>query len=179
MPEKFLAILLDSGDTLVDEATEIRDASGIVIQASLIPGAVEMVRALKARGYRLGLVADGFKVSFENILGGFGLYDLFDARAISDQVGVEKPHPLMFHTALEQLGIPAQEYGRVMMVGNHLARDIHGANALGIVSVWLDWSPRRPKTPACDLETPRYTIKAPLELLALLDRLEDDPPIDD
>ncbi len=31
------AVLLDSGDTLVDEATEIRDAQGYVVEAALIP----------------------------------------------------------------------------------------------------------------------------------------------
>jgi len=177
MSEKFLAICLDSGDTLVDEATEIRDENGIVIQAGLIPGAAEMVRALKARGRRLALVADGFQSSFFNILGGYGLYDLFDACAISDQLGVEKPHPLMFHAAMRQLGIPREQYSRVMMVGNNLERDISGANALGITSVWIDWAPRRSKVPASAIEVPAYTIKTPFELLGLLERLEGGPAL--
>ena len=58
------------------------------------------------------------------------------------------------------------------MVGNNLERDIAGANALGLISVWLDWAPRRSKTPADALEVPDYTIKSPLELLGVLDRLE-------
>ncbi len=58
------------------------------------------------------------------------------------------------------------------MVGNHLARDIKGANALSMISVWLDWSPRRAKIPADETETPRYTIKQPLELLQVIERLE-------
>lgn len=172
MPEKFLAIFLDSGDTLVDEGTEIFNENGIVVQAGLIPGAAEMVRALKARGRRLALVADGYTTSFENILGGYGLLQLFDARAISEQLGVEKPHPAMFQSALEQLGIPGDQRGRVMMVGNNLERDISGANALGITTVWIDWAPRRSKIPANDLEVPTYTIKTPLELLDLLERVE-------
>lgn len=173
MTQPFLAICLDCGDTLVDEGTEIRDENGIVVYAGLIPGAADMVRALKARGRRIALVADGYQASFQNILGGYGLYDLFDARAISDQLGVEKPHPAMFHAALEQLDIPREQYARVMMVGNNLERDIAGANALGITSVWIDWAPRRSKIPANPLEVPHHTIKNPLELLELLDRLEE------
>ena len=51
------AVLLDSGDTLVDEATEIRDADDHVVQADLIPGAGEMVETLAREGYRIALVA--------------------------------------------------------------------------------------------------------------------------
>lgn len=60
----FLAICLDSGDTLVDEGTEIKDEQEVVLQAELIPGAAELLHALKARGYPVALVADGPAGSF-------------------------------------------------------------------------------------------------------------------
>src|SRR5690606_14451516 len=66
------AVLLDSGDTLVDEASEIRDEADHVIVADLIPSAREMVETLAAQGYRIALVADGRVKSFANILGGHG-----------------------------------------------------------------------------------------------------------
>lgn len=168
----FLAICLDSGDTLVDEGTEIKDVQEVVLRAELIPGAAELVRALKARGYPVALVADGPAGSFHNIYHQHHLYHCFDAFAISGEVGVSKPDARMFHHALQQLGIAPADYGRVIMVGNYLERDIKGANALGIVSVWLDWAPRRPKLPANASEVPQYTIKFPLDLLTLLDDLE-------
>jgi putative hydrolase of the HAD superfamily len=172
MNESILAVCLDSGDTLVDEGTEIKDDHEVVQQAELIPGAADMVRALKAAGYRLALVADGPYGTFQNVLGHYGLFDLFDVLAISGKVGVEKPHPEIFHYALDQLGIAPADYGRVVMVGNNLARDIKGANDLGLISVWLDWAPRRPKIPADPSEKPDYTIKSPQELLPLLQSLE-------
>src|SRR3712207_8665848 len=49
--------------------------------------------------------------------------------------GCEKPDRRMFIHALDALGIPPEEWGRVAMVGNNLARDIRGANQLGLVSV--------------------------------------------
>lgn len=173
MPRKILAILMDSGDTLVDEGSEVRAGSELVLEAQLIPGAAELVRGLRQRGYRLGLVADGLSASFQNVLGRqHGLLGQFEVLAISEEVGASKPHPLMFETALAGLDISPEQFGQVVMVGNHLARDIRGANALGLISVWLDWSPRRPKSPADVLEEPRYTIHAPLDLLDILDRLE-------
>lgn len=170
----FLAICLDSGDTLVDEGTEIKDEQEVVQRAALIPGATELVKTLKAWGYPLALVADGPVGSFENILAQHGLRAYFDAFAISGEVGVSKPDARMFHHALTQLGIAPADYGRVIMVGNNLERDIKGANALGIVSVWLDWAPRRAKIPADASEQPQYTIKLPLDLLSLLKQLEDE-----
>ena len=48
----------------------------------------------------------------------------------------------------------------------------YGANALGMISVWIDWAPRRPKVPADDLEVPAFTIRQPLELLEVIEALE-------
>ncbi len=169
---RILAICIDSGDTLVDEATEIKDAHEATQRATLIPGAAELLRELARRGYRLALVADGPPATFANVLTQHRLYDYFDAFAISGHVGCVKPDRRMFVHALDQLGIAPDEYGRTIMLGNYLERDIKGANELGMISVWLDWSPRRPKTPADASEVPCYTIKQPLELLAILDQLE-------
>jgi FMN phosphatase YigB (HAD superfamily) len=169
------AVFLDSGDTLVDEATQVFDENGIVLKAGLIPGAGELMRELKRRGYRLGLVADGRTLSFRNSLLPHGIYGLFDVYAISEEVGVDKPQSAMFQKALDDLQIPPEAYGQVVMVGNHLGRDIKGANGMGLISVWLDWSPRRPKVPSDASETPRYTIHMPLDLLPLLERLERQP----
>ncbi len=169
---QLLAICLDCGDTLIDEATEVKTADDVSLRAELIPGADMLLHELKRRGYPLALVADGPTATFRNNLAPYGLYDLFDAYAISQEVGVSKPNAAIFHHALAQLEIGPEAYGRVLMVGNYLARDIKGANELGLISVWLDWSPRRPKTPADAAETPDYIIKTPLELLDVVDAIE-------
>lgn len=168
------AIFLDSGDTMVDEGTEIKDANAVVQRAELIPGATAMVQGIKERGYPLALVADGPVGTFQNVLTHHRLYRYFDAFAISGAIGVEKPDARMFVHALQALQIAPADYHRVMMVGNNLARDIKGANALGLISVWLDWAPRRSKIPADASEVPHHTIKTPDALLSLLDQLEEE-----
>lgn len=165
-------IFLDCGDTIVDEATEIKDSRGATQRAELIPGAADMVKQLAERGYTLALVADGPADTFKNALGQHDLYDYFAAMAISELVGVTKPDARMFEEALQSLNIPPEENDRVVMVGNNLERDIKGANRLGILSVFLSWSPRRSKTPADDEEAPDYEITEPLALLDLMDALE-------
>lgn len=172
MTNNILAICLDCGDTLVDEATEVKTLAGVSLRADLIPDAGELMRELKQRGYPLALVADGPAETFINNLHPHGLYDLFDVYAISEHVGVDKPHPDIFHHALKQLHIEPHHYGKVVMIGNNLERDIKGANQLGLISVWLDWAPRRPKIPADASEVPQYTIKLPLELLTTIDQIE-------
>ena len=171
MKKKILAICLDCGDTLVDEATEVKDGE-VSLRADLIPGADKLLHELIKRGYPLALVADGPAATFENNLKPYDLYRLFDSYAISEELGVLKPHSQMFHHALNQLNITEKDYSGVLMVGNNLERDIKGANDLGIISVWLNWSPRRSKIPADQSETPNFTIKTPLELLDVIDSLE-------
>jgi putative hydrolase of the HAD superfamily len=169
---KLRAICFDFGDTLADEATEEKDAAGVTLRAELIPGAAELVLDLKRRGYPLALVADGYPGTYRNVLAQHAIYECFDAFAISEEIGVCKPEARMFTHALALLGIPPSQYADTIMVGNHLERDIKGANQLGIISVWIDWAPRRAKTPADDSEIPRFTIRTPLDLLDVIDSIE-------
>ncbi len=78
----------------------------------------------------------------------------------------------MFTHALDQLGVTSSEYPRCIMVGNRLDRDVKGANDLGLISVWLNWSPRGRKSPEDRSEEPRFTIHTPLELLEVLGEVE-------
>lgn len=172
MPNCLLAICFDFGDTLIDQATEIKDETLTTLQADLIPGAALLLYELKRRGYRLAIVSNGPVGSIPNVLGHYGVYDLFDACAISQGLGIDKPDPRIFRHALNHLGIPAAEVGRTVMVGNDLAADVAGANGVGMISVWLNWAPRGRKAPAGDLEIPKYTVEEPLALLPLLDELE-------
>lgn len=172
-PSHFGAIFLDCGDTLVDERTEIKEPDGeVVLRGDLLPGADAMVRALKAAGYRLVLVADGPRRSFVNLLGQHRLWDLFDAHVISEDVGAVKPDARMFDAALAAAGLSRADAWRCVMVGNNLSRDIKGANALGITSVFMAWSTLRSHQASEPAELADYTIRSPKELPALLHQLE-------
>lgn len=167
------AIFLDCGDTLIDERTEEKlPGSEIVIKADLIPGAREMMDALKAAGHKLILVADGPRQTFVNMLTHHGLWDHFDAHIISEDVGVHKPDAAMFDAALAAAGLTRADAWRTVMVGNNLSRDICGANALGITSIFMAWSTLRTHEAANPSEVADYRIDSPAELPALLDRLE-------
>ncbi|MCI3922933.1 HAD hydrolase-like protein [Paenibacillus sp. TRM 82003] len=164
-------IFLDCGDTLIDESTEIRDEHDVVVRAELIPGAAETVRTLSERGYRLAMVADGLAQSFKNMMTHHGLYDCFEVMIYSECIKQLKPHPRMFKAAAAAMELGPDDFDRIVMVGNNLKRDIRGANGVGMISVYMNWSPRYAKEPADELEIPQYTIREPLELLELVERL--------
>jgi putative hydrolase of the HAD superfamily len=167
------AVLLDCGDTLADESSEVKiPDTEIVTAAHLIPGARQLLDDLKARGYRLALVADGPRATFENILGGYRLWDHFETHAISEDVGVHKPDAAMFDAALAGLGLTRADCGRIVMIGNNLPRDIAGANRLGIISLFMGWSKRRTHTPETADEVPGYTVFDLRDVIDMLDRIE-------
>lgn len=173
METKNLIIFIDSGDTLIDEGSEVRKVKGgVVYEAEFIPGAKEMVKELKARGYRLALVADGLKESFDRMYAQHQMEDIFEKRAVSEIVGEDKPSAKMFRTAMELMGLKEEDKNRIIMVGNNIKRDIVGANRFGIHSVLLTWSPRYDMTPMTEEETPEYRIEEPMRLLELVEKLE-------
>lgn len=167
------AVFLDCGDTLADEATEEKiPGTEIVTRADLIPGAADTVRQLVASGYRLALVADGPRKTFENILGAHRLWDCFEAHVISEDVGELKPSARMFAAAAGALCLSDEDCRRTVMVGNNLQRDILGANRFGLISVFLAWSKRRSHKHRLRRERPRLTISHIWKLPDLLERIE-------
>jgi HAD superfamily hydrolase (TIGR01509 family) len=62
---------------------------------------------------------------------GFG--ELFDAFVTSEDVGYCKPHRAMFETALRELDVHPEA---AAMIGDRPERDIAGAHALGLRTIW-------------------------------------------
>jgi putative hydrolase of the HAD superfamily len=170
---RLAALLFDLGDTLMIEEMEVKDAGGTTLRAEMVPGMPEALRGFKAAGYRLALVADSRPHTPENVLRQHGLYELFEAFAVSEIVGVSKPDPGIFRAALDALAIPEADYGRVVMVGNNLERDIAGANRLGLISVFFHLNDRRRTQPITPDEVPCYTVTSAAELSGLIARLDD------
>lgn len=92
-----------------------------------------------------------------------GLGDLVAATVTSARNGHRKPHPAIFEEALRRAGCAADE---ALFVGDTLAQDIAGANAMGMRSV-LIWH-RDDKQPALDSVRPAHVIRRIPELLDLL-----------
>jgi putative hydrolase of the HAD superfamily len=102
-----------------------------------------------------------------------GLGYCFDAWIVSEVVGKQKPEPIMFEKAYEALNLTEADKPRIVMIGNNLKKDVAGANRQGLISVWLDWSPRYFHTVEEPDWQPDYTVKTPAELIPLIHALEE------
>lgn len=173
MKNRNLIIFTDSGDTIIDEGTQVFDERGIVTKADFIPGADRVLKTLYEEGYRIALVADGEWESFQNVYRENGLGYCFEEWIVSEVVGEQKPAKSMFDTAMQKMKLTDADKPYIVMIGNNLKKDVAGANRYGLTSVWLDWSPRYFHTVEEADWTPDYTVKTPDELLALLHRLEE------
>ncbi len=165
-------IFIDSGDTLIDESSEIRNDCDIVQTANFVPGAREMLNTLHTEHYRIAMVADGYAESFRNMYTYLNMNHCFEQRIYSSDVGEEKPSRKMFLRAMEQMNLKDEDKPQIIMVGNNLKRDIVGANRFGITSVLLDWSPRYSMQPESEEEKPCYIIHNPMDLVDLVHRLD-------
>jgi putative hydrolase of the HAD superfamily len=123
---------------------------------------------LRSQGYRLGLISNAADdANVQRLVDKAGLRTCFDVILTSAALGIRKPHPRIFHTALETWqAIP----GQAVMVGDTLPADIQGAKNLGIFSVWVTRRVDLPDKPAPDL-WPDASIENVGELPSLLSSL--------
>jgi putative hydrolase of the HAD superfamily len=114
---------------------------------ALFPGAADLLRRLRARGKRLGLVTNGFSETHREKIALLRVGEFFDAVFIADEVGMLKPDPLLFAHACTTLGGSPSHSA---MVGDRYERDIRGAGEAGLFTIWLNLrdEPLPPGAPA-------------------------------
>lgn len=94
----------------------------------LVPGTMELLEYLKPK-YHLHLITNGFQEVQHTKLSGSGMEPYFETLTVSEEVGVKKPNPEIFHYALRKAGAKAEES---LMIGDEMAVDIDGARAAGM-----------------------------------------------
>jgi len=107
------------------------------------PDVFPTLQALRKRSVRVGLISN-WDSRLVPLLGRLGIWELLDAAAVSFEVGVEKPHPLIFRQALSRCGVRPQQ---AALVGDSLEEDVQGATAAGLRAVWLRRGGPRPAVP--------------------------------
>ena len=122
--------------------------------------------ALRARGYRLGIIANqepGAKERLEV----WGLSRYFSVIASSAELGVSKPDPEIF---LRALAMANCEPEHAVMVGDRLDNDIRPAKELGMTTIRVRKGLAVYMQPSCEAEIPDHTADCLAELPGLLDR---------
>jgi HAD superfamily hydrolase (TIGR01509 family) len=118
------------GDAARDRWVE--EADPLMTEVALLPGARELIVALKERGHRVVLASSGKPHHVDLAL------DLLDARTIADgwttseDVEETKPAPDLLHVALEKIGEPADAPS--VVIGDSVF-DVEAAKNAGMPAV--------------------------------------------
>lgn len=102
---------------------------------SPVPGAFEVLDALKDRGHTIGVVTNGFVQGQMNKIKSCRIDTFIDHITISEEAGVAKPDPRIYLEALKKCGAEPSD---TIMIGDTWDSDILGSYALGIKPVWYN-----------------------------------------
>lgn len=107
-------------------------------KTALIDGARDILDYLASRGYRMGIVSNGFREVQYNKLRSSAIDSYFDLVVLSDDAGANKPSPDFFHYAEKRA---ASARARNIIIGDNLSADIIGALKAGWEAIWFNRSP--------------------------------------
>ncbi|MFX1252271.1 MAG: HAD family hydrolase [Promethearchaeota archaeon] len=118
---------------------------------SLIEGVYDVLETL-SENYSLGIISDtGITPGqfLRKILKRNNILHFFSSTIFSDEMGFNKPHEIMFKTALSELnGTPSE----AIHIGDLLQTDVFGAKSAGMKVIWLNWTGKKPKDYLPDFE---------------------------
>jgi putative hydrolase of the HAD superfamily len=118
---------------------------------------------LKNRKLKLGLISNNYSTTyFFRLLQKFDLNKYFNAKVVSSEIGIRKPHKDIFFQCLKMLNVTSENS---MFVGDLLRKDIQGAKNAGMKSVWIN---RTNETITAERPKPDYEIHNLTELLEIL-----------
>jgi len=98
-------------------------------------GMAAILRDVRARGWRSGIITNGGVVAQSAKIDNSGLRESVDGAVISDAFGAKKPDPAIFLNLIDTLGIdPAQSW----FVGDDPTADVWGAKQVGLRACWIE-----------------------------------------
>ncbi len=99
-----------------------------------IDGAQEILKLLKKRGYKIGILSNSSEISY-NIIDNFKLHSYVDNIVLSCEVGYLKPDPRIFQQILQNLNLSENE---VIIIGDKITTDVLGAKIMGIDIIYFN-----------------------------------------
>lgn len=129
-----------TGPALEACATEIYDEWAACRHFVLYDDVAPTLRELASLGIRVGLISNSHR-SLDAFREHFELDGLIAGALSSSEHGYLKPHPSIFTSALDLLGVRAAES---VMVGDSLLHDVEGARRVGMRGILVHRSPDDP-----------------------------------
>jgi 2-haloacid dehalogenase len=125
------------------------------------PEVPEVLRRLQAAGIKTAILSNGTPEMLDAAVTHAGIRDLLDAVLSVEAVGVYKPHPKVYHLAVDRFGLPAA----AIAFQSSNAWDAWAASAFGMRVVWCNRYGQRPeRLPG----KPDHEVKSLAELPALV-----------
>ena len=141
----------------------------IAVQADcflhLHPQILPMLRALKEKGMKIGLITNCFSEE-AMLIRESQLFSFFDAPCLSWEEGIRKPDPAIYRICLEKLGISPEN---CLYAGDGGSRELETARELGMQAVQATWYRREGFEKYQAALRPDFPqIPEPMQLLELL-----------
>ncbi len=117
------------------ELVEAYARPALLAPPAAAPGARDALEALARRGYRLALVSNTMRtpgVTLREVLRHHDLLGYFAHLTFSDECGVRKPEPTIFHRTLQAVGVKPSD---AVHVGDDPVLDVEGARAAGMRAI--------------------------------------------
>ena len=99
------------------------------------PGAKTLLDTLAAKGYKIGVLSNGFKEVQYDKLRSAGVLEMIDCMVLSDEIDVNKPDKRLFDYALQKAGTTAAES---ILIGDNPDTDIKGAINAGWKAIFFN-----------------------------------------
>ncbi|WP_253735841.1 HAD family hydrolase [Paenibacillus sp. FJAT-26967] len=93
------------------------------------------IRCLKKKGYKLGMITNGFKDFQSANIDALGIRSFFHDILISEQAGLRKPDPAIFRLAAEKLQVKLQN---CVYIGDHPVNDVAASRFAGMRGIWKE-----------------------------------------
>jgi HAD superfamily hydrolase (TIGR01549 family) len=124
----------DVEERIGDEARErwVKEVDPMLAETALLPGARELIVALKERGHRVVLASSGKPHHVERALNLLDAREIADGWTTSEDVESTKPAPDLLQVALKKLGVPTDAPS--MVIGDSVY-DVEAAKNAGMPAV--------------------------------------------
>lgn len=134
---RFMHTFQDFGIHDLDKAHQMAEVFVSITprKKNLISGALELLEELNGK-YKLAIITNGFKESQHIKMDSSGLSKYFEDVFISEEIGINKPDPGIFHYVMEKTG--ATSPTQCVMIGDTYQTDIVGAMSAGMHAIHLN-----------------------------------------
>ncbi len=130
----FQTLGIQTADTTAPEAAR-NYTLNLSSTAFLLPGAIDILKYLTRKEYRIGLLTNGISEIQRSRIDLSGITPYIHCMTVSEELGLSKPDPRIFRHAMDRCGTRKEE---VLYVGDSVTSDMAGANAVGIDFCWVN-----------------------------------------